>query len=121
MSRQRIAKINEEIKKELSIIIRGLKDPRISEMTSVVSVNTSNDLRQAKVYVSVYGNSDVQKNCIEGLKSAANFIRREVGKALKIRYIPEFIFELDHSIEHGVHISELLKTMPELKGDENDS
>jgi|LSQX01.3.fsa_nt_gb ribosome-binding factor A len=119
----RITRINEEIRKELSVLIRNLKDPRIAEFTSVVRANTTNDLRQAKIFISVMGDKETQNNSIEGLKSAAGFIRREIGKRLNLRYTPEFIFVLDHSIEHGVHISKLLENMPELKGDKenNDS
>lgn len=105
----RIDKINEEVRRELANIIRELKDTRIPMMTSVVTVNVTNDLRYAKAYISVMGDEEVQKKAIEGLKSAAGYIRREMGKRIDIRYTPEFIFELDHSIEHGAHIEQLLR------------
>lgn len=105
----RIDKINEEVRRELANIIRELKDSRIPMMTSVVAVNVTNDLRYAKAYISVMGDEETQKKAMAGLKSAAGFVRREIGKRIDLRYTPEFIFELDHSIEHGAHIEELLK------------
>lgn len=105
----RIDKINEEVRRELAAIIRDLKDVRIPLMTSVVAVSVTNDLRYAKAYISVMGDEATQKRAMEGLKSAAGFVRREIGKKIDLRYTPEFIFELDHSIEHGAHIDELLK------------
>ena len=105
----RIDKINEEVRREIANVIRDLKDTRIPLMTSVVAVNVTNDLRYAKVYVSVMGDKETQKRAMDGLKSAAGFVRREMGKRVDLRYTPEFLFELDHSIEHGAHIDELLK------------
>ena len=105
----RIDKINEEVRRELANIIRELKDTRIPMMTSVVAVEVTNDLRYAKAYISVMGDEETQKKAMEGLKSAAGFVRREIGKRIDLRYTPELIFELDHSIEHGAHIEELLK------------
>ena len=105
----RIDKINEEVRREVANVIRELKDTIIPLMTSVVAVNVTNDLRYAKVYVSVMGDSETQNRAMAGLKSAAGFVRREMGKRVDLRYTPEFIFELDHSIEHGAHIDELLK------------
>lgn len=105
----RIDKINEEVRRELASVIRDLKDSRIPLMTSVVAVHVTNDLRYAKAYISVMGDAETQKRAMEGLKSAAGFVRREIGKKIDLRYTPEFIFELDHSIEHGAHIDELLK------------
>ena len=105
----RIDKINEEVRRELAQVIRTLKDSRIPMMTSVVSVSVTNDLRYAKAYISVMGDEDTRKKALEGLKSAAGYVRREIGKKIDLRYTPEFIFEIDHSIEHGAHIEELLK------------
>ncbi len=108
MANNRINRINEEVRRVLSEIIRELKDSRIPMLTSVVSVSVTNDLSYAKCYISVMGNEDVQKNAILGLKSAAGYIRREVGRRIDLRCTPEFVFELDHSIEHGAHINQLL-------------
>lgn len=107
----RINKINEEVKRELSSVIRELKDTRIPVMTSVVAVNVTPDLRWAKAYISVLGDDEVQKNAVAGLKSASGFIRREIGHRLKLRYTPEFDFELDHSIEHGAYINKLINDL----------
>ena len=107
----RIDKINEEVRRELSVVLRELKDSRIPMMTSIVAVHVTNDLRYAKVYVSVLGDENVQKKAIEGLKSAAGFIRREMGRRVDLRYTPEFLFELDRSLEHGAHINQLLKNL----------
>lgn len=108
MAKERINKINEEIRRELSAIIRDLKDSRIPMMTSVVAVRVTNDLSYAKVYVSVMGDEEVQKKALAGLRSAAGFVRREVGRRLTLRHTPEVLFELDHSIEHGAHINQVL-------------
>ncbi len=108
MSFKRTDRINEEIKKELSSIIRELKDPRIPMMTSVVNVSVTNDLRYAKAYISVMGTDEEKQDAIKGLKAAAGFIRREVGSRIKLRAVPEFTFELDNTIEYGAHINKLL-------------
>ena len=108
MAKDRISKINEEVRRELSNIIRELKDSRIPMMTSIVAVRVTNDLSYAKVYVSVMGDDGVQKKAIEGLKSASGFVRREIGRRLQLRHTPEFIFELDHSIEQGAYINKLI-------------
>ncbi|HHY81069.1 MAG TPA: 30S ribosome-binding factor RbfA [Clostridiales bacterium] len=106
MAYYRINRISEEIRKEISDIIRyDVKDPRISEMSSVVKVEVTGDLRYAKIYISVLGNEEDRKNTLEGLKKASGFIRRELGNRMDIRYIPELQFVSDHSIEYSVEIS----------------
>ena len=107
----RIDKINGEVMRETANIIRNLKDSRIPLMTSVVKVSVTNDLRYAKVYISVMGDDETKKKAMEGLKSAAGYIRREIGKRIDLRYTPEFIFELDSSIEHGARIEQLLNNL----------
>lgn len=107
----RIDKINEEVKRETANVIRDLKDSRIPLMTSVVAVNVTKDLRYAKVYVSVMGDEETKKKAMQGLESAAGFIRREIGKRIDLRYTPEFVFELDRSIEHGAKIEKLLNDL----------
>ncbi|MBR5535319.1 MAG: 30S ribosome-binding factor RbfA [Clostridia bacterium] len=108
---QRTDRISEEVKKHLSDIIRELKDPRIPLMTSVVSVSVTKDLKYAKAYISVMGDEEAKKEAIKGLKSAAGFIRKEIGHRVLLRALPEFHFELDNSIEHGAHINELLQSV----------
>ncbi len=108
MSFKRTDRISEEIKKKLSSIIRDLKDPRIPLMTSVVSVQVSNDLRYAKAFISIMGTEDEKKETLKALKSAAGYIRREIGSRIKIYTVPEFTFVEDTSIEYGAHINDLL-------------
>ncbi len=105
----RTDRISEEMKKEISKIIQNeLKDPRLPKMISVMSADVTRDLRYAKIYVSILGSEQEEKDAINGLKSAAGFIRREIGHRLKLRYTPELLFELDHSIERGVYITKLI-------------
>ena len=108
MAKDRINKINEEVLRELSHVIRELKDARIPILTSVVAVDVTNDLSYAKAYISVFGDEETQKKAIQGLKSAQGFIRREIGHRLNLRHTPEFIFELDHSIEYGSKINQMI-------------
>lgn len=106
MKHQRLDRISEEIKKEISRIIReDVKDPRIAEMASILRADVSGDLRHAKIYVSVLGNDEEKDSTIEGLTRASGFIRKELGRVLSIRYIPELNFILDTSIEYSVDIS----------------
>lgn len=115
---QRTDRISEEVRKNLSDIIRELKDPRIPLMTSVVSVEVTRDLKYAKAYISVMGDDETKKNALAGLKSASGFIRREVGERVLLRALPEFTFVLDNSIEHGAHINELIHSVMEDKKEE---
>ncbi len=110
MASNRINRINDEIQRELAELIRNLKDPRVSDagMVSVTRVDTTNDLRYARVYVSVL-NKEQEKDVLKGLKSASGFLRRELGSALQLRYTPELQFSGDDSIQHGAHILELLR------------
>lgn len=108
MAANRINRINEEVRRELSDILRELKDPRVPMMTSVVSVSVTSDLRYATVYVSIFGNEDVKKDAMKALKNSAGFVRRELGHRLNLRYTPEIIYKDDNSIEHGARINELL-------------
>ncbi len=111
MAKERINKINEEMHRALAGIIRDLKDSRIPLMTSVVAVSVTNDLSYAKVYISVMGDEETQKKAIQGLKSAAGFVRRELGRKIDIRHTPELLFELDHSIEHGAYINKIISEL----------
>lgn len=110
MASSRIGRINEEIMRQLSTDIRGLKDPRVQGMITITAVDTAADLRTAKVYVSVYDKSR-SKEVLKGLKSAGGFLRRQLGTALQLRYTPELVFEEDHSIEHGTRIFEILSQL----------
>ncbi|MDR0879319.1 MAG: 30S ribosome-binding factor RbfA [Clostridioides sp.] len=109
-SRTRTARIAEEIKKVVStMFIGGIKDPRINSMVSVTDVEVTNDLRYAYVYVSILGGDF--DSTMEGLKSASGFVRREVGKNIKLRYIPEVIFRVDDSLEKGMYMEELIRSV----------
>lgn len=102
-------RINGEVQKELGNIIRGeIKDPRISPLTSVVAVEVAPDLKHCKVYISVLGDEEAQKNTVKGLKSAEGFIRTKLAKAINLRNTPELNFVLDQSIEYGVNMSRLI-------------
>ena len=122
MSQMRIGRINEEIQKELSSLIRTLKDPRVQNtMISITAVDTTGDLRYSKIFVSVL-EKDKSKEVIKGLKSAGGFLRREIGNRLKLRYTPELIFEEDDSIAYGAKMFDLLRSLDikEDDGNEND-
>ena len=108
MASNRIGRINEEIQRELSALIRTVKDPRVHGLVSITAVDTTSDLRYSKIYVSVLDKSDVSE-VVKGLKSAGGYLRRELGAALKLRYTPELLFVEDDSIGQGAHILSLLR------------
>lgn len=110
MSKNRIERINEEIQRELSALIRRMKDPRVSGMVSVTGVATTGDLRYAKVFISTLRAED-EKAVIKGLHSAAGYLRRELSGALNLRYTPELIFVADDSIKHGAKITEIMNKL----------
>ncbi|MDD7388934.1 MAG: 30S ribosome-binding factor RbfA [Lachnospiraceae bacterium] len=102
-------RINEEVKKELSNIIRNeLKDPRIHMMTSVVSVEVAPDLKTCKAYISVLGSEKEANDTLAGLKNASGYIKTKLARSVNLRNTPEIIFRLDQSIEHGIHIAHIL-------------
>ena len=108
MASNRIGRINEEIQREMSTLIRNVKDPRVSGMISVTAVETTPDLKFCKVYISVLDKSDVNQ-VLKGLKSAAGFLRRELGRTLNLRNTPELSFVRDDSIDKGAHILDMLR------------
>ena len=108
MASNRIGRINEEIQRELASLIPNVKDPRVTGMISVAAVDTTPDLRYAKVYISVLDKSD-STQVLKGLKSAAGWLRRELGHALQLRYTPELTFVQDDSIDKGAHILDMLR------------
>ena len=112
-------RFNGEVQRELANIIRGgIKDPRISPLTSVVAVEVAPDLKTCKAYISVLGDSEAQKATLEGLKSAEGYIRRELAHTVNLRNTPEIRFILDQSIEYGVHMSKIIDEVT-AKDDEN--
>ena len=112
MASNRIGRINEEIQREMSTLIRNVKDPRVTGMISVTAVNTTPDLKFCKIYVSVLDKSDVNQ-VLKGLKSASGYLRRELGRALNLRNTPELTFVRDDSIDQGAHILDMLRN-PEI-------
>ncbi len=104
-------RINGEVQRELSEIIRGeIKDPRVAKaMVSVVSVEVTPDLKYCKAYISVFGSTEAAAEAVEGLESAVGYIRRELAHRINLRNTPEIRFILDQSIEHGVHMSKLIE------------
>ena len=108
MASNRIGRINEEIQRELASLIPNVKDPRVSGLISVTAVDTTPDLRYAKIYISVLDKSDCAQ-VLKGLKSASGYLRRELGHALQLRYTPELTFVRDDSIEQGAHILDMLR------------
>lgn len=102
-------RINQEVLRELSELVRTeLKDPRINPMTSIVAVNVAPDLKTAKIYVSVLGDEQSQKDTLKGLKSAAPFLRSKLAHTLNLRNTPQLFFDVDQSIEYGVNMSKLI-------------
>ena len=111
MASNRIGRINEEIQKELANLLRNLKDPRVQNtMISITRVETTPDLRYAKVYVSFLEEAKAS-DALKGLKSAGGYLRRELGRALNLRYTPELNWELDDSITYGAKMMKLINSL----------
>ena len=109
MAGHRIEKVNEEIKKELSLIIPKLKDPRIPDFVSITEVRTTPDLKSARVYFSVLGGND--EEALKGLQSSAAYARMLLSKTMKIRYTPELVFTINESIKYGIFIEQKLSEL----------
>lgn len=121
MASNRINRINEEIQKELSSLLRSVKDPRVQDcMISITRVETTPDLRYTKVYVSFLQEEKV-KDAMAGLKSAAGWIRRQLGSNLKLRYAPEIVWALDDSITYGAKMLELINSLGVTHDEETDA
>ena len=119
MASNRISRINEDLQREISALIRTLKDPRVQQsMVSVTKVEATGDLRWAKVYISVL-DKEKSKETLKGLKSAGGFMRREIASRLHLRYTPELVFEEDQSMEYGARMFDLLKSL-EIKEDSHE-
>ncbi|MCL2366695.1 MAG: 30S ribosome-binding factor RbfA [Oscillospiraceae bacterium] len=111
MLSNKLQRINEDIQRVLSTHLRNIKDPRVRQgMISVTGVDTTSDLRHAKVYLSVFG-IESEKEFLKGLKSASGYLRHELGQSLNLRYTPELQFEMDKSIERGARINSILDTL----------
>ena len=120
MSSNKLARTNDDIQRVVSSLLRNVKDPRVQQgMISVTRVETTGDLRYSKIWLSVMGMRD-EKEFKKGLKSASGWLRRELGSAMNLRYTPELVFEIDHSIEYGAHISQVINSL-DIKQDEGES
>ena len=115
MPSNKLARTNDDIQFVLSKLIPQVKDPRVQQgMISVTRVETTGDLRYAKVWLSVlaHGGKEVNEKELEkGLKSAGGWLRHELGQAMSLRYTPELVFEIDHSIAYGAHINEVINSL----------
>ncbi|NLI53001.1 MAG: 30S ribosome-binding factor RbfA [Clostridiales bacterium] len=112
MATFRSDRMNEEVRKTISEIIRDMKDPRISPMTTLTDVDVTNDLKYAKIKVSVYDEDEKKRvSSVEALNHAAGFIARELGARMRIRAVPSMKFTLDNSIAYSVRISEILNEL----------
>lgn len=110
MKDKRINRISGEVKRVVSeLLTNGLKDPRVSSMTTVTSVEVTRDLSFANIYISVLGNEKEKQDSIEGLQSAKGFIRNEIAKRVDLRHAPEPIFHLDESLERALYMTELIE------------
>lgn len=108
----RLNRINDEIMREVAIIIRGeLKDPRISTITSVTKVETSSDLKYTKISVSILGDDTQKEDVLKGLKSSAGFIRKELANRINLRNTPEVKFEIDNTLDYSMKIESLLDSI----------
>ncbi len=111
MTSYRPARVGELIQSELAVLLlKDLKDPRL-ELSTVSHVDVSPDLRHARVYISRVGDAQEQENALEGFQRAAGFIRGQLGKRLKLRYVPKLEFVIDTGIAYGVRISSMLNTL----------
>lgn len=113
MSKVRVGRVAEQLKKELSVILQNeLKDPRIG-FTTVTGVDLTNDMSQASVFLSVLGSDQQKESTLQALLRASGFIRSELGRRVRLRHTPELQFKFDHSMDYGEHIEKLLKQLNE--------
>ena len=118
MTNHRTARISEEIKRELSQMIREeVKDPRVKGLISVTDVETTNDIRYAKVFVSILSDSETSKLTLQVLEKAAGYLRSELAKRLQLRYTPELLFKFDSSLEYGSKINQILSEIKDVSTD----
>ena len=110
-------RVNTEVQRELSNIVRNMKDPRVAPWTSVVAAEVAPDLKTCKAYISVLGDEKAQEDTIKGLQSAEGYIRRELAHTLNMRNTPEIRFILDQSIEYGVNMSKKIDEVIKTEGD----
>ena len=120
-SQLRIEKLQELIKQEVSkMLLYDIKDPRIGFVT-VTEVEMTGDLREAKIFVSIKGNDEQIKDTMEGLQSALGFVRREIGKRIRLRFTPEISFAPDKSLDYSEHIQKILLDIEKEGAKQNES
>ena len=120
MPSHNLERTNDDIQRVLAAHLREIKDPRVQQgLISVTRVETTGDLRYAKVWLSVLGLEN-EKEFKKGLKSASGWLRRELAKSLSLRYTPELVVEVDHSIEYGAHINQMIREL-DIRHDEEES
>lgn len=121
MRYDRTLRISEEIKKLVSQLIQfEIKDPRISELTSITRVETTNDLRFVNIFISVLGQQEQATETVAALNRAKGFVRKAIGKEIQLRYTPEPIFKLDNSIEQSVRMAQLIEEVKKTHGPETE-
>ena len=121
MSENRVRRVAEQIKKDIGQIIASqIKDPRVAGITSITEVQLTRDLRYASVYVSIFGTDMEKEETLQTLIRAAGYIRGEIGRRIRLRYVPEINFFLDNSIEYGVHIENVIKSLKKEETDANE-
>ena len=119
MPGQRANRLEEDIMREICAIIRTVKDPRVSELISVVRVEVTRDLSYATCYISAFDGMEATLNSVKGLKSAAGYIRRELGSRLDLRHTPDLRFIADDSIEYSAKLNKVFSEL-NLKQDEQE-
>lgn len=113
---KRAVRVSDQMKQEIAdILMRKIKDPRIGFVT-ITDVDVADDLRNAKVFFSIYGSEEEKKETLKGLTSAAPFIRSELGHRMRMRHVPELLFRFDKTVEQGAHIMELLHQIESTTG-----
>jgi len=120
MEGKRSEKVADLIQKEISqMLVKSIKDPRIGFIT-ITKVTVSEDCRFAKIYFSIAGNSAERESSQKGLESAKGYIRKELGRRIRLRYTPEIMFQFDPSIEYAIHMGELIQSIHREKGSDGD-
>lgn len=119
---RRVERVAALIRREVSeLLVTGIKDERVSlGMVSITNVDVAGDLQHCKIFVSVYGSAEVQQQALEGLRSASNYVKGELGRRLNMRRTPEVIFQLDRGIEKGTSVLGLLNQLEEQRQERGD-
>ena len=111
MASYRIGRLSEDMKREMSVVMRELKDPRVHGMLSIVKLELSNDLSHCKIYISAVEGMETAKEAVKGLTSASGYIKKEICSRIKMRRCPELHFVADDSIEHSAQLGEIMRDL----------